>query len=205
MKLQTTQTKQMLGREIGLTNPDARVLVFVDTGPRKAYIVEHADGGLRFKFEFLDGTAQLALLYGSKSNDPVFLDTVESAMAVLGYAFTYPDEADHVWLCAQQFAPTLPRDWRVFWDEQSGIDIKRERFYGFGDAGGIAGGGQGHETREAAIHAVMADDDCSEAVIGVKPDQLGDNAVTVLSGDEYVQRLHVLCPEGAYFYGTFKE
>lgn len=199
-----TEIKQAMGRDLGLANENARALVLVNAPLQKAYIVEHGKPTLpgRFLFEFRQGECVIpAQVYGSKSNDPVFLDAVENALLSLGYAFTYPSEADHVWLCADQFAPTLPNDWRVFWDETSGSDLQRERFYGFSDAGGLVGGDEGYETRESAIQACKAE---GETEIGIEPENLGDCAVSVLSADEYVKRLHVLVPEGAYFYGTFK-
>lgn len=77
-----------------------------------------------------------------------------------------------------------------FYVESCGIEIEENRFYGFGDAGGLAGSSKGYVNREEAIQDIVARgqaysaDDC-----GTKPEHLGDYPVAVLSGREFVNRL----------------
>lgn len=74
-----------------------------------------------------------------------------------------------------------------FYDETSGLWLKGHRYYGFYDAGGLAGDSDGYPTRESAIEAIGQEHD--KSAIGTLPEQLGDAAVTVLSGNEFIAQL----------------
>jgi hypothetical protein len=94
-----------------------------------------------------------------------------------------------------------------FHDEPTGAKIYEAMFYGFGDSGFLAGSFEGYTTREAAIKEIS---EGAEDVswIGTKPEQLGSEAITVLSGREYIDRLTVLTqdePEGVLFYGKWSD
>lgn len=85
---------------------------------------------------------------------------------------------------------------RQFFDEESGQTISLHRFYGFYDAGGLAGDSNGYLTREEAISAIRQEYD--ESSIGTSPEQLGDAAVCVLSGEEFVAQLQRIDEIAAY-------
>jgi hypothetical protein len=77
-----------------------------------------------------------------------------------------------------------------FKDLASGARIYKDRFYGFGDAGGLAGSFEGYETREEAINHIKTE--YEEGELGTKPEDLGSYGITVLSGEEYVNRLKTI-------------
>lgn len=91
-----------------------------------------------------------------------------------------------------------------FFDESSGAKIQRDKFYGFGDAGGIAGSFDGYDSRREAISAIMEDYEVqfieADSYFGVNPEDLGDNCVTVLTGEEYVNRLRFISGEDEPLY-----
>lgn len=89
-----------------------------------------------------------------------------------------------------------------FHDESTGAKIHEAMFYGFGDSGYIAGSFEGYTTREAAIKDIS---EGAEDVswIGTKPEDLGSEAITVLSGREYVDRLKTL--DELSVYGNWSE
>lgn len=78
-----------------------------------------------------------------------------------------------------------------FKDDSTGAKIYKTRFYGFGDSGFLAGDFAGYDLREQAVTAIQAIFDGLE--IGTKPEHLGEYGVTVLSGEEYVNRLKYIC------------
>lgn len=84
-----------------------------------------------------------------------------------------------------------------FFDDASGAKIQKDKFYGFSDAGGLAGSFSGYDTRREAIADIMDKYDIhfieADSYFGATPEDLGDNAVTVLSGEEYVNRLKFIC------------
>lgn len=88
---------------------------------------------------------------------------------------------------------------RQFRDEQSGHTIMLHRFYGFGDAGGLAGDADGYPTRELAIQAIGREHD--KSAIGTLPAELGEVAICVLSGAEFVARLQQI--DNLAEYGRF--
>lgn len=88
---------------------------------------------------------------------------------------------------------------RQFRDEQSGHTIKLHRFYGFGDAGGLAGDADGYPTRELAIQAIGQEHE--KSAIGTSPTELGEVAICVLSGAEFVARLQQI--DNLAEYGRF--
>jgi hypothetical protein len=76
--------------------------------------------------------------------------------------------------------------WKVFFDETSGANIQRDRYYGFCDSGGLAGKFEGYATRQECI------DHCTRGWFGDisgQPEELGAVAVCALSGEEFVNRL----------------
>jgi hypothetical protein len=75
----------------------------------------------------------------------------------------------------------------VFQDESSGAKIEMHLFYGFGDSGSIAGRFSGYATRELATANIVAE--WTDMDIGSTPGDLGMYAVTVLSGQEFVDEL----------------
>ena len=81
-----------------------------------------------------------------------------------------------------------------FKDEATGAKVYKDRFYGFGDSGSMAGSFAGYDTREEAIRKIKVD--YADCELGTKPDHLGEYAITVLSGEEYVERLRDICKEG---------
>lgn len=76
-----------------------------------------------------------------------------------------------------------------FKDEPTGAKIHKNLFYGFGDSGSLAGSFLGYHSRDEAIRAIRQEDYPGDMEIGTTAEQLGDSAVTVLSGQEYVDRL----------------
>lgn len=80
-----------------------------------------------------------------------------------------------------------------FHDLQSGAKLEETRFYGFGDAGGLAGKFEGYNTLEEAIKDIIEDYDIDEVDIGTKQDDLGGYSVTVLTGRAFVDQLYVIC------------
>lgn len=94
-----------------------------------------------------------------------------------------------------------------FHDEPTGAKLQEGLYYGFGDSGFLAGRFDGYITREDAIKDISegAED---TSWIGTKPEDLGHEAITVLSGREYIDRLIALEKEGnepVSFYGTWSE
>lgn len=94
-----------------------------------------------------------------------------------------------------------------FHDESTGANIHEAMFYGFGDSGYIAGNFCGYLSRESAIKDISegADD---VSWIGTKPEDLGNEAITVLSGREYIDRLKVIQDGddlGITIYGKWSE
>lgn len=91
--------------------------------------------------------------------------------------------------CAARAQHTLKRR---FFDEQSGALITMGRYYGFGDAGGLAGSFDGYETAEQCLEVVRKDhtNDTSTS-----PDDLGRVAVCVLTGQQYVDQLKKVEPD----------
>lgn len=81
-----------------------------------------------------------------------------------------------------------------FKDESTGAKVYKDKFYGFGDSGFLAGSFAGYDSREEAVRKIQAEyPDCE---LGLKPEDLGSYGVTVLSGDEYVNRLRVVSDPG---------
>ncbi len=83
-----------------------------------------------------------------------------------------------------------------FLDESTGAKIYPDRFYGFGDSGSLAGSFGGYILRIKAIKEIQKEyEDCE---LGTQPTDLGSYAITVLSGEEYVNRLkEIVEDEGA--------
>jgi hypothetical protein len=178
------------------TLPDGRKSLWFK--PYSAYIVRSKADPEYFTLEY---TGFEVAGLSKRSDDVMFLEKVEAEMRNRGHAMYWPTEADHVWLDPSQFElAKVPDDWKLFADESSGATIKRERYYGFGDAGGLAGSFDGYDTREAALEDIAKEHD---GEFGTKPEHLGEYSVTVLSGEEYIGRLQTLDAEGAHFYGKF--
>lgn len=92
-----------------------------------------------------------------------------------------------------------------FHDEPSGAKIQEGLYYGFGDSGFLAGSFDGYISRDDAIKDI-AEGAEDVSWIGTKPEQLGAEAITVLSGREYIDYLRVIMPEeGELFYGKWSE
>jgi hypothetical protein len=72
--------------------------------------------------------------------------------------------------------------------------LAEDRFYAFGDSGGIGGTDDGYATREEAVQA-MKDDDTDD--VGTTADQLGQSVITVLSGREYIDAVYALVKGGS--------
>jgi hypothetical protein len=72
-----------------------------------------------------------------------------------------------------------------------------DRFYGFGDAGGLAGSFDGYTSREEAVKAIKAEYGIDE--IGTEPDHLGDYATSVLSGREFIDRIYTIGEDDVSF------
>ncbi len=91
---------------------------------------------------------------------------------------------------------------RKFFDEQSGATLHMDRFYGFSDAGGIAGSHDGYETAGHAIAAV-GEEHGGPVDISCSPEDLGSFMYCVLSGQEYVDRIQKV--DDLSTYGHFVE
>ena len=76
-----------------------------------------------------------------------------------------------------------------FYDEQSGATLHMDRFYGFGDAGGIAGSFDGYDNMLGALVAIRAIHEGADVDISSDPKDLGVSNVCVLSGQQYVDQL----------------
>lgn len=82
-------------------------------------------------------------------------------------------------------------------DRQSGVSICEDRYYGFCDSGGLWGDPTGYESAATAQRAVAAD--MNDASWSQRPQDLGEVAVCVLSGRQYVDRLYEICgPNGPF-------
>jgi len=91
-----------------------------------------------------------------------------------------------------------------FFDTESGATILMDRFYGFGDAGGIAGSFDGYATQEEAISEIAKEH--GSYGIGTKPSELGSCAICILNGQQFVDQLRSLDPSDAdhiNIYGHF--
>jgi hypothetical protein len=190
---------QKKGADVGL--PQDRALVYVadvETGERISLTFYEGD----YLFEHFKDADVLFSATGPRSDDPMLLEQAEAYMRSLGLAMAYPTLDDHKWLEPAQFAkPNLPEDWKVFFDESSGADLKPDRFYGFGDAGGIAGSFDGYATADEAVAAIAPD----YGTPARGREHLGDAAIAVMSGREYVAAVHDLGGDQGYLaYGVFK-
>lgn len=74
-----------------------------------------------------------------------------------------------------------------FHDESTGFLIHENLFYGIGDSGSMAAWEK--PTREEAIEEVKRVYEMTDAQIGTSGKDLGEYAVTVLNGREYVEEL----------------
>lgn len=76
-------------------------------------------------------------------------------------------------------------------DRQSGAAIHEDRWYGFCDSGGLWGGTHGFATLDDALCAARKE--MRAAQCSSRPQDLGEIAVCVLSGREYVDRVYEVC------------
>lgn len=75
-----------------------------------------------------------------------------------------------------------------FFDEPSGATLSMDRYYGFCDAGGLAGSFDGYESVGHAIAAIGSENG-GPMDISCSPDDLGSFQVCVLTGQQYVDRI----------------
>jgi hypothetical protein len=79
-----------------------------------------------------------------------------------------------------------------FLDFSSGMKIQENLFYGFGDSGSMWA--EDHSTADECIKEIRkVFDDSYLGNIGTTPEELGDAAVTVLSGRQFIDQLYYLC------------
>jgi hypothetical protein len=90
-----------------------------------------------------------------------------------------------------------------FFDEASGATLRMDRYYGFGDAGGLAGSFEGYESVEAAKQAIAPEHGYLEEEIASEPELLGAVAICVLSGQQYVDQLQKAEPGNLRIFGYF--
>jgi hypothetical protein len=84
---------------------------------------------------------------------------------------------------------------KKFYDETSGLIIKCHRFYGFWDAGGVAGTPEGYATQEDAVAAMaeLCDGDYSTEAA-----ELGSISLCILSGEAFIAQLQKVDRVSAY-------
>lgn len=73
--------------------------------------------------------------------------------------------------------------------------LGEERFYAFGDAGGISGSNDGYAAIEELLAALRKDDPDMdlEDDVSQAPEDLGAVAYACLTGREYVDQLYIIC------------
>lgn len=78
-----------------------------------------------------------------------------------------------------------------FYDETSGATLKMDRYYGFGDAGGLAGSFDGYESANDCAKAIALEG-TSLNEMSLDPSKLGEVSVCILTGQQFVDRLATL-------------
>lgn len=93
----------------------------------------------------------------------------------------YPSGAPRFY-CVRETWPWL--------DSTSGAIIQEDRFYGFGDAGGLAGSFEGYVTATVAINDIVNDYGQAPEWLSFKPEDLGSVAITVITGRDFITQLY---------------
>lgn len=107
------------------------------------------------------------------------------------------EETRHKVIRSYDPARLRPPEMWPWLDRQSGVSICEDRYYGFCDSGGLWGDPTGYESAATAQRAVAAD--MNDASWSQRPQDLGEVAVCVLSGRQYVDRLYEICgPNGPF-------
>lgn len=146
-------------------------------------IVSRFDGNLR---EAFDERAAILQFDAGQTRE------MAEALALLVILQQYPDEI-HACLKGQgNSAPGnctagIVEEEQSFFDEQSGATLKLNRYYGFGDAGSLAGSFEGYATLDEAIQDIRKE--YPEDQLGTAPEQLGEVAICILSGTQFAERL----------------
>ncbi|BCG50279.1 hypothetical protein [Ralstonia phage RP13] len=134
-------------------------------------------------------------IYGDvlSATDPADKTMVQEIMEVLLDTGEIIFEGDPPLYLVKEFWP--------FHDETSGAYIQENKYYAFGDAGGLAGSFDGYDNLQQCVDAVSEDHDSSDFTY--KRDELGSSAITILTGREFVNRLYEL--GGTQDYGKWSE
>lgn len=74
-----------------------------------------------------------------------------------------------------------------FFDEQSGAILHMDRYYGFCDAGGLAGSFDGHVSAELA--SAVISHEYEGCTVSTDPKELGSEAIVVMTGQQFVNEL----------------
>jgi hypothetical protein len=71
-------------------------------------------------------------------------------------------------------------------DEQSGATLFLDRYYGFGDAGSLAGSFDGYSSSTEALIDIL--EQYPRESLSTDPEQLGEVSICVLTARQYVER-----------------